>query len=191
MDGNDRCLNFVLLSMKKMIITGGPGSGKTSLIEALQALGYSCSPEASRQLIVEEVAKKSDCLPWINLNRFADLALDRMIDLYRDSSHSELTFFDRGIPDIIAYLTCAGQPVAAKYAAALHSCHYDTKVFILPPWKEIYVNDEERWQTFEESVALHNAIKNTYEKLNFNLLEVPKSSIQERVSFVLSNLTTR
>lgn len=175
--------------MNKIIITGGPGSGKTSLINVLKSLNYHCSPEASRQLIIEQVAKESDCLPWINLSPFAELVLERMIYLYKESSAYDVTFFDRGIPDIIAYLKSASLPVSENYLDALANHQYHSTVFILPPWPEIYVNDDERWQTYKESEALYQVIKDTYNQLNFNLIEIPQLALKQRLAFILDHIT--
>lgn len=171
--------------MTKFIITGGPGSGKTSLITHLEILGYNCSKEASRQLIIEQAGKGSGILPWLNLDAFAGLVLDRMVELYNESTSSAVTFFDRGIPDIVAYLKAAQRPIETKYYDALKNNPYNTCAFILPPWPEIYINDEERWQTFEESEALFLAIKKTYLEFNFKVIEVPKMALAARVAFVL------
>ena len=175
----------------KYIITGGPGSGKTSLIRQLESDGYHCSPEASRQLIIEQIALQSDSLPWLNLPAFADLALERMLALYREAQHASITFFDRGVPDIIAYLESADLSVPEKYFEATEECNYDQMVFILPPWEEIYVNDSERWQSFEESVLIYEAIKKAYIKLNFNLIEVPKMPVEDRTAFILARINPR
>jgi predicted ATPase len=170
----------------KYIISGGPGAGKTSLLQALLAHGYNCSEEASRRLIVEQVAMGTHCLPWIDLACFADKVLMRMIQLYQQSAlNQDITFFDRGIPDIIAYLKIAGLPIKEHYYAALQQYPYHPTVFILPPWKEIYVNDAERWQTFEEAVVLHTAIKETYQAFGYTLIEIPKGTVAERLRFLL------
>ncbi|WP_207531674.1 AAA family ATPase [Desertivirga arenae] len=174
--------------MPKYIITGGPGAGKTSLLNALEEKGFSVSEEASRQLIIEEVAKGSECLPWINLPAFAEKALERMQSLYHAAPKGQATFFDRGIPDIIAYLKAASIDPDAKYYQALFKCQYHPQVFILPPWEGIYVNDTERWQTFEEASQLYQSIKETYEELGFELIELPSASIKERAELVVSHI---
>ena len=177
-------------TVQKFIITGGPGSGKTTLLTALQHKGYNCSEEASRQVITEEVARKSICLPWINLSCFAEKTLARMIELYKSSNATSLTFFDRGIPDIIAYLKLADLSVAENYYKALKEVPYHSTVFILPPWKEIYLNDPERWQTFEEAVAIYHSLKETYQSLGFQLIELPKASVVERKKCVEATILT-
>lgn len=177
--------------MHKFIISGGPGAGKSTLLEALRASGFYCVDEASRQLIQEQVAEGSQCLPWTNLACFARLALTRMLAdcaLALEQTNEELAFFDRGIPDILAYLQVGGLPIEDSYYQAVRACDYQPLVFIAPPWQSIYVNDAERWQTFEEATALYQALVKTYQLLGFTVAELPKASVDERVTFVLSQV---
>jgi predicted ATPase len=175
-----------LYTTERYIITGGPGAGKTSLLQALKAAGYHGSEEASRGIIAEEVANGSDCLPWTNLSCFAGKVLERMKDLYTQAAtNTGITFFDRGIPDIMAYLKAAGLPIDDGYYTAIQQHPYQSLVFILPPWEAIYVNDAERWQTFEESVHLYQSISETYQALGFTLVTVPEESVENRINFIL------
>ncbi|UHG94287.1 AAA family ATPase [Spirosoma oryzicola] len=178
--------------MSKFIITGGPGAGKSTLIEALRAAGFHCFDEISRQLIQQEVASGSQCLPWVDLDCFARLALKGMIADHKRAStfgQDQALFFDRAIPDIIAYLRVGDVPVDALFQQAVQQYPYQPTVFVAPPWEAIYVNDAERWQTFAESCALHDAIVETYQQLNFTLIELPRSSAADRVDFVLSTVS--
>ena len=56
--------------MKAHVITGGPGVGKTTVVEILARRGYAIVPEAARMIIEEERLKDSDVLPWKNLSLF-------------------------------------------------------------------------------------------------------------------------
>jgi len=170
---------------KKYIITGGPGSGKSTLVEGLEKAGYSCSAEISRQMIQAEVAKGSDCLPWLDILCFSDRVIAEMTKAWHAASANPLTFFDRGIPDVIAYLKIDKLEIPANYLDNLAQHAYEKKVFILPPWADIYINDNERWQSFEEASLIHSAIKNTYTGFGFELIEVPKVSLAARIAFVL------
>ena len=173
--------------MPKIIITGGPGSGKSTLLEALGKIGFACVPEASRQLIQQQVALGTDCLPWKDLAGFARLSLDKMTSDYVVDNHQD-TFFDRGIPDIIAYLQAGGLGVPPFYYETAKRFSYAATVFIAPPWKHIYINDAERWQTFEEACILYEAIKNVYKELGYNLIEIPCVPVEKRVRFLLGKL---
>jgi len=174
--------------MSNIIITGGPGSGKSTLLEALLQKGYNCVPEVSRQLIREQVLRESNCLPWKDLACFAKLSLDKMIFDYESVNQQDIAFFDRGIPDIIAYLRVGGLRVPPINYEAAEKFSYANPVFIAPPWKEIYVNDNERWQTFGEACVLYETITSVYSDLGYRIIELPCATVRERVDFVLRNL---
>jgi len=172
--------------MPKYIITGPPGAGKTSLLKGLQQCGYNGYAEASRNLIIEEKEKGSDCLPWINLPCFAKKALQRMTNDFLMATPD--SFFDRGIPDIIAYLRAAQLPVDEEYRKAIRTYRYATIVFLLPPWQQIYVQDSERWQTFEEAIILDEHIRAAYDNAGYHIVELPRSTIQDRIRFIQTQL---
>ena len=174
--------------MPNIIITGGPGSGKSTLLEALSQTGHYCVPEVSRQLIREQVLNESNCLPWKDLACFASVSLGKMIFDYESASQQQTTFFDRGIPDIIAYLKVGGLQVSPLFFEAAKTFSYANPVFVAPPWKEIYVNDDERWQTFEESCALYETITLVYFDFGYQLIELPCVTVKERLEFILRYL---
>ncbi|WP_025761438.1 AAA family ATPase [Dyadobacter tibetensis] len=167
---------------QRIIITGGPGSGKTSLLDALIAKGYAGMPEVSRRLIREQVSLQSDALPWQNLPAFANLCLEAMLDDYRKAT--TCAFYDRAIPDILGYLRAAGITPEQDLNSAARAFPYCPMVFIAPPWKNIYRQDEERWQTFEESAILYRHIQGVYVSLGYRLIELPFASVADRISFV-------
>ncbi|MBB5637900.1 putative ATPase [Pedobacter cryoconitis] len=175
----------MLNTSKKYIISGGPGSGKSTLIHGLQQQGYWCSEEVSRKMIIQETAKGSFCLPWIDLTCFSAKVLEEMIVSWTNVPLDQPVFFDRGIPDIIAYMDVTEVPVPDMYYSALELHPYHKQVFILPPWEAIYVHDSERWQTFEEATLINEAIRNTYKACGFELIDVPKYSVTERIAFIL------
>ena len=175
--------------MNRFVISCGPGAGKSTLIKALQQKGYHCMEEVSRELIKEEVSRKGNCLPWKDLPCFALRALDRMVSQYQEAGRYEgPVFFDRGIPDIIAYLKVAGIAVSKEYHEQVRLNRYHEIVFVAPPWKEIYCNDEERWQPFEEATAICQMITETYESAGYRVIVLPKASTEIQVNFILSGL---
>ena len=174
--------------MPNIIITGGPGSGKSTLLDALAQNGHSCVPEVSRQLIREQVLGESNCLPWKDLACFAKLSLEKMIFDYESADQQHINFFDRGIPDILAYLKVGGLNIPAIFYEAAKTFSYTKSVFIAPPWEEIYVNDAERWQTFEEACVLHDALFSVYKDLEYDIQMLPCISVEERVDFIVKEL---
>jgi predicted ATPase len=175
--------------MPRYIITGGPGAGKTSLLAALQSRNYACSQEVSRQLIMEGSAQGSSCLPWIDLPSFAERAFGRMVEAWQAAAEDEFTFFDRGIPDIIAYLRVAGLPVPEKIELALRLYPYTKKVFLLPAWEDIYVRDPARWQTFGEAEILYHQIQSVYRSSGYEIVELQKCPVEQRADLVLKTIS--
>ena len=168
------------------VITGGPGSGKTSLLEALRSRGYDSTIEAGRAIIQDQVAIDGRALPGRDPLHFAELMLSMDMRSYRLAEQIVGTvFFDRGIPDVLAYLSLTHIPVPEHMHNAARVFPYNHAVFIAPPWREIFHQDEERKQDFEESIRTYDALVETYKSNNYELVEIPRSSIRERVRFVL------
>lgn len=64
------------------ILTGGPGSGKTSIIETLREIGYDCVPEVGRKIIKEQITLNGDALPWSDTEKYSNLMLSYSIQDY-------------------------------------------------------------------------------------------------------------
>ena len=172
---------------ERYIITGGPGSGKSTLLDELRRRGYRCYEEVSRRLIREEAAKENGVLPWENLRAFADLAMDAMLEQHeRSAGEAGICFFDCGLPDIFGYLRNGGVAVPENYLAQLATCRYCRDAFILPPWQEIFVQDAERPQTYEESVAIFRSLHSEYANLGFRLHAVSPGEVGQRADFLES-----
>jgi predicted ATPase len=174
---------------RRYIVTGGPGSGKSTLVAMLEARGHRCYPEVSRELIRREARRPNGVMPWTDLENFARLAFAEMLHQHNHAEESGKTcFFDRGIPDIFGYLRKSGLDIPPNYLEAHEACRYERMVFILPPWPEIYVNDSERPQSLEEAEVLHHAIREVYESLGYDLIEVPRITVEARCEFILWKL---
>ncbi|HZQ93930.1 MAG TPA: AAA family ATPase [Candidatus Sulfotelmatobacter sp.] len=171
------------------IITGGPGSGKTSLLDALECKGYSRSVEAGRGVIQQQVAIGGRALPWNDKSLFSDLMLSWEIRSYHIAEQRPgLAFFDRGVPDVAGYLRLSNLTVPPHVARAIEIFRYSRKVFIAPPWRDIYAQDSERKQDFDEAIRTYESLAVTYRQQGYSLLELPRASVEERVNFVLANV---
>ena len=171
---------------KKILITGGPGTGKTALINELISEGFICFEEKSREITNSYKKKGVDQLFLSEPLLFSELLLNSRINQYLESSNlkNEEVFFDRGIPDVIAYLDFKEMKYGEKFLNACKKYKYDL-VFMLRPWEEIYINDNQRYESYEELVKIDNFIYNTYTNLNYKIIEIPKTSIKNRLEFIL------
>jgi len=62
-------------------------------------------------------------------------------------------------------------------------------VFVLPPWKAIYVNDAERDHTFEHVESVHRITLEWYRRCGYTLIEIPRVSVTDRCTYVLQALS--
>ncbi|MGN6494871.1 MAG: AAA family ATPase [Agriterribacter sp.] len=167
------------------VITGGPGCGKTTMLEALQKRNYTVVPEDARQIIAEQTAMNGNALPWKDRILYQQLMMDRSVATYKAHiNDTGILLFDRGIIDALCYGTLIGIPDSATNARIASQYRYNKKVFILPPWKEIYTTDTERKQTWTEAVATYEQMAATYLQHGYQLTEVPRLPVNERASFV-------
>jgi predicted ATPase len=172
-----------------VIVTGGPGAGKTTLIDALEDTGYARTIEAGRAIIQDQRAKGGHALPWDDSIASAEEMLAWDIGSYRAAETVDsFVFFDRGIPDIVGYLKLTGAPVSPKIEDAAATFRYHSRVFITPPWREIYQLDSERQQDFDEAIRTYDALVSTYTAYGYALIEIPFAPIATRVHFVLEML---
>ena len=175
-----------------IVLTGGPGSGKTTLIDALQRAGHARSWEAGRGIIQDQVAIGGHALPWRDPIAFAELMLSWEMRTYRQArEHPGPVFFDRGLPDIVGYLRMLGLPVPPHLVKAVDLCRYHHRVFIAPPWPEIFTQDQERKQTLDEAERTYDAMVTAYADHGYQLVELPRVAVEQRVRFVLDRMAPR
>ncbi|MGR5065934.1 AAA family ATPase [Photobacterium sp. DNB22_13_2] len=173
--------------MQPIIITGGPGAGKTSLLDTLARRGYMTFPEVSRSLIREQAALPDGALPWTDLPRFAALCLEMMSNQREQAQRGTMpAFVDRAIGDICAYLTIGGEVVDEHYRTMAKG--YFPIVFVCAPHADIYVQDDERPHSFVEAGKIHAQLVSTYRDLGYEVVDVPWDKIEERASWLLAQL---
>ncbi|HEX7783174.1 MAG TPA: AAA family ATPase [Afipia sp.] len=171
------------------IITGGPGSGKTTLINALAAQGFHHMSEAGRAIIRDQVAIGGTALPWADRVAYAELMLSWELRSWHEAS--DLTgpvIFDRGIPDVSGYLNLCGLSVSPHVERAADLFRYQRRVFIARPWREIFGQDAERKQDFAEAQATYEAMVTVYADLGYELVSLPLAPVAERVRFVRARM---
>lgn len=172
-----------------VVLIGGPSSGKTTLINKLKENGYVCYPEVSREVIKEAQEKGIEQLFLEQPLLFSELLLEgrkKQFHLAKQEA-SNIVFLDRGIPDVLAYMHYIGDSYPAFFDEACKE-HIYSKIFILPTWKEIYVSDDERYESYEQAVLIQDHLVETYQNYGYKLIEVPKDTVENRMQFILKNL---
>ena len=96
-------------------------------------------------------------------------------------------FFDRGIPDVVAYLDYLKTSYPNTFKTICSQHIYD-KIFILKPWKAIYKQDNERYETFEQALILHDFLVKTYTDYGYTIIDTPFGTVEERLDFILNHL---
>ncbi|HVI98126.1 MAG TPA: AAA family ATPase [Sphingomonas sp.] len=171
------------------VVTGGPGSGKSTLIDALAAAGIATSPEVGRAIIKEEMASGGTALPWIDHLAFADRMLAREVAAHEAAlAGGGTVVLDRGVPDVVGFLRISGLGVPPAIDAAARRCRYNPRVFIAPWWEDIFTTDAERKQTPQEARDTFAVMVETYRDYGYRLVELPRATVAARVAFVREQL---
>ncbi|MEM1340641.1 MAG: AAA family ATPase [Bacteroidota bacterium] len=170
---------------KKYIITGAPGTGKTSLINALEKK-YPCIHEVSRKVIISEQEKRGRGMPWQDVNRFTELVYEASIAEL--NANPQAVFTDRSILDLIAYLRLEGKTIPQQLGTFPYLTKFNQKVFFTPTWESIYRKDAQRLQDFEYCIALEKALYSLYRERGFKLVKLPKDTVGKRICLIYEKM---
>lgn len=164
------------------LLTGGPGVGKTALVEELRRRGEQVVEETHRRVIREQVASGGTAVPWLDEKAYLERTAREDIAIFEAmADQTGRVFFDRGILDSLPQ---AGEP-ADWLAQALRTHRYGRQVFVPPPWQAIYGQDAERKQSFAECLATHEAILRLCRAWDYTPVEVPRGDVVCRADFIL------
>lgn len=168
------------------VITGGPSSGKTTVVNQLNMLGYHTTIEHARHFIDSQmITGKTPEEIKKNRKEFQLGILDMQILQESSLSPDELVFLDRAVPDALAYYRFLNLPVDKKLDNALKSASYK-KIFILDFLP--LVNDYARSENAVAQKEIQALITGVYESLPFPVIHVPVLTPEERADFILKNL---
>lgn len=177
------------MKTKRIVITGGPGSGKTALINYLEKENHPVIHEISRDIILEAQKQGVEQLFLKNPILFSQKLLEGRLKQFHEAAKHEGTilFYDRGMPDVTAYMDFVNTEYPEDFSSICKENRYDI-IFVLPPWKEIYHTDNERYESWEQAEKIFEFLKNGYRGYGYEIVEVPVATIKDRVSYILNYL---
>lgn len=168
------------------VITGGPGSGKTTTVNLLRNRGYTTTIEHARHYIdTQRITGKTVDEIRKNQSLFQMGVLDMQIEQEAWLLPDDRVFLDRALPDALAYYRFLGLPAHQKLNDALKGAVYK-KIFILDFLP--LVNDYARLEDEDAQRIIHSLITEVYQSLPFPVINVPVLGPEERVDFILRNL---
>jgi len=171
--------------MGRFVLSGGPGVGKTTVINILKEKGYLVVPETARIIIEEEKIKDSDVLPWKDLFKFQEQVALRQLEEEEKINSNQAAFFDRSLIDGYAYCVLGNVNIPQLITENAWG-RYDL-IFFLAPLSQ-YENDDVRYEDEEGARAVHLAIREAYDHFGYQVVDIPLLSPVERVDLILDNL---
>jgi predicted ATPase len=175
--------------MMMTLMTGAPGAGKTTVLTRLVDRVLVAAEPARLVLAKHRDSADFDGQP-LSPEAFVERMLDCATEAYqRVEAASTPAFFDRGLPDCIAYARWFDVDPSAAIELS-NRYRYHNEALILAPWADIYTTDDERIMTYEMTVGFHEVIEATYIESGYQLIEVPRLPVDERATWVLDRLAS-
>jgi predicted ATPase len=168
-----------------VVVSGCSGGGKSTLLAELAHRGYATVDEPGRRIVQEEHRTGGTALPWVDAKAFLKRAIAMSLaDRAAARATKGWVFFDRGLIDAVA----GWDHVTGETAlAALGTAHrFHRRVFMVPPWPEIYVADGERRHDFAAALADYERKLGVYPALGYEVVMLPKAGVPERAAFLLA-----
>jgi predicted ATPase len=170
-----------------VVISGCSGGGKSTLLSELGRRGYVTVEEPGRRIVKQETLGDGLALPWVDETAFARRAVALALDDRATASRAAgWVFFDRGLIDAAAALQHLTGELALETLGQAHRYHH--RVFLTPPWPELYATDSERRHGLEAAVAEYRRLLDAYPSIGYEVTILPKVSVPERADFLLHTL---
>jgi predicted ATPase len=177
-----------LLIMRRYVLTGAPGAGKTSILRRLAELGYAVVEEAATAVIAQAQAEGED-EPWTRTS-----FIDEVVDLQRrwqleTSAAAPVQVFDRSPVCTYAlarYLgLCASRALTAEIERITAAEVYERKVFFIRNLGFCEPTSARRI-SFEESLVFEKLHEQSYRKFGYELIDIPADCLNRRVAAISS-----
>jgi predicted ATPase len=173
--------------MRRFIITGAPGAGKTAIIRQLELDGFSVVEEAATDVVAAAQAQGTaqPCAHASFIDAIANLQKDRQIRA--SYQPDEVQFHDRCVVCTAALAVYLGYPfspvLAGELARVKKEAIYQPRVFFIRNLGFV-TPTEARRISFEDAVRFERIHEETYRDLGFELVSVEPRNLVERVTII-------
>jgi len=175
------------LAARFVVISGCSSGGKSTLIDELAKRGHAVVEEPGRHIIADEIARGGAALPWIDLAAFAQRAIEVALqDREHAARHPGFVFFDRSLVDAVVALDHVSGEQHAEPLCRAHRYHY--RVFLTPPWPEIFDNDADRRHDIGAAIEEYDRLRDAYPRLGYEVVLLPKIPASARADCILDFL---
>ena len=167
------------------VITGAPCSGKTSVVKELERRGYQVVHESARAYIDQQLAagKRLDQIK-ADKRTFENHILNAKVVIESTLPPKETIFFDRGLPDSIAYFKLAGLDVDNLLEKSKRRRY--RRIFFFE--RLGFLKDRVRSEDEDTADRLGSLIEESYRLLEYEIIHVSVLSIEQRIDFILNRL---
>jgi len=187
-----------LKKMKKYIFTGGPHSGKSSVLNLLEQRCINVLHETARLIIQEDQKRKkinpsyNFLYPWEDQSIFCRRCHERQLERERELT-GDIVILDRSIIDNLAYAAAAGIELDKKIYMDIANAGYEKKVFYFELLED-YKTDKQRKDSEKQVKEVHKELYKIYRQLGFDLITLPlfsddkETNILKRANVILENI---
>jgi len=173
--------------MKKFIITGAPGAGKTAIIRQLELDGFGVVEEAATDVIAAAQAR-GIAEPWKN-PAFIDAIVDlqKVRHIRASQMPDQVQFHDRSVVCTAALADYLGYPrsqlLTSELARIKKDAVFEKRVFFIKNLGFITPTDSRRI-TFEETLRFEKIHEETYREFGFELFPIEAVDLLARVGAI-------
>jgi predicted ATPase len=181
-------------SMKRYVLTGAPGAGKTSILRILQRQGYAVVGEAATDVISSE-QERGVAEPWQ-----ADGFIDKIVSVQRRREQelvpggARVQIFDRSPLCTLAlarYLQHPATPALAEHVARItREQLYERAVFFIRPIGFIEPTAARRI-SYSDSLVFERLHETAYRDHGFEIVNVPAGDVTSRAAAIADFITSR
>ena len=170
--------------MRRFILTGAPGAGKTAIIRQLELDGFSVVEEAATDVIAAAQAQGT-VQPWTHPSFIDAIAkLQRGRQIRASGQPNEVQFHDRSVVCTAALAVYLGFPhtpfLASELQRIKEEAIYQPQGFFIRNLGFVTLTEARRI-SFEDAVRFEKIHEDTYQAFGFQLISIAPGGLRERV----------